>query len=42
MAEGDIEQAKRFEPIDQRNSHPADFELNDLKELENLTFKSKW
>lgn len=39
--EGDIEQAKLFEPIE-RNCNPADFELRDFEEVSNSSFPENW
>jgi len=41
MAEGDMEQAKLFEPIS-RNCNPADFELRGFVELSNYSIPENW
>lgn len=40
-ADGDLDQAKLFEPIT-RNCNPADFELRDFEELSNSSIPDNW
>jgi hypothetical protein len=42
IAQGDLEQAKLFEPIKTRNCNPADFELRDFEELSNASIPDNW
>jgi hypothetical protein len=42
IAEGDLEQAKLFEPISDRNSNPADFALRDYVEINNKSISRNW
>ena len=42
LAEGDLEQAKLFEPRTGRNCNPADFELRDFGEIKNSSIPSDW
>jgi hypothetical protein len=42
LAEGDLEQAKLFEPRTGRNCNPADFELRDFEEIKNQSMPNHW
>ena len=42
IAEGDLAQAKLFEPTENRNCNPADFALSDFCEIENLSIPEDW
>ncbi len=42
LAEGDLEQAKLFEPLTTRNCNPADFELRDIIEIRNRSIPKNW
>ena len=42
MAEGDLEQAKLFEPTGTRNNNPADFALTNFVEIDNATIPDNW
>jgi len=42
IANGDLEQAKLFEPITTRNSNPADFELSDFLQIKNKSIPRNW
>ena len=42
IAEGDLEQAKLFEPTAARNCNPADFDLRDFEEINNLSIPEDW
>ncbi len=42
IAEGELEQAKLFEPLTSRNCNPADFELKDFIEIKNKSIPKNW
>ncbi|MFK8010119.1 MAG: hypothetical protein AB8H03_27440 [Saprospiraceae bacterium] len=42
ICEGNLERAKLFEPNGKRNNNPADFELRDYVEIQNISFEKDW